>query len=271
MVKEPIESTKNKYYNGLTFEQHKYFGQYIKRRRNEALHISVVCSWCYGKTTRVYKLAGKVENTLSALKCELDNLVSAETLPNHILFKDAYNPELDPLNCYYGESEFSEQWKREFINGFRPEFQEQPSQGLYPPCNLPRRRDGFTLEEDRHVGRILPCQIRQASITTLLIWNSYGTKAEVTKLAYRWWKAATDLFWALNEISGDIPNLYCIDDYFNEVESEVFADQSFAEPLIAPLPKSKSQKKLISIGVVVEDEYNINIKSDQLYNNIIYP
>ncbi|MEH2283221.1 MAG: hypothetical protein V7K90_18145 [Nostoc sp.] len=72
-------------------------------------------------------------------------------------------------------------------------------------------------------------------------------------------------------MSGDIPELYRISDSFNELEAEIFADQSFAVPLIVPLPKSKLEKALISIGEIVEDKYNLDIKRDQLYNNIIYP
>ncbi len=270
MVKTVIES-RNKNYRGFRFEQHKYLGQYIKHRREEALNLSVVSSWCYGKTTKIYKLAFKLETTLLELKFQLDNAVCGETLPNHILFKDGYDPELDPVKCYYGGSEFREQWNREFINGFRPEFQKQSSQGLYPPSNLPRRRDGFTLDEHRHVARILRCQIRQASIITIIIWNVYGTKAKVTRSAYHWWKTATTLFWELNQVSGDIPDLYCISDSFNGLEAEIVADQSFAEPLIVPLPKSRLEKSLISSGEVVEDKYNLDIKSDKLYNNITYP
>jgi hypothetical protein len=271
MVKAAIESRKNKNDRGFTFEQHKYFGQYIKHRRDEALNLSTVSSWCYGKTAKIYKLACKLENTLSELKSELDNAVCAETLPNDILSKDGYDPELDPVNCYYGKSEFCEQWNREFINGFRPEFQKQSSEGLYPPSNLPKRRDGFTLNEHHHVARILRRQVRQASITTILICNAYRTKSQITKLAYFWWKAATALFWELNEASGDIPDLYCISDSFNEVKAEIVADQSFAEPLIVPLPKYRLENYLISIGEVVQDQYNLDIKLDQLYTNIIYP
>lgn len=271
MVKAAIESIKNKNDRRFTFEQHKYFGQYIKHRRDEALSLSTVSSWCYGKTAKISKLACKLENTLSELKSELDNAVCAETLPNHILFKDGYAPELDPVNCYYGKSEFREQWNRDFINGFRPEFQQQSSEGLHAPSNLPRRRDEFTLNEHHHVARILRCQVRQASITTIIIWNAYGTKSPITKLAYRWWKAAKALFWELNEVSGNIPDLYCISDSFNGVKAEIVADQSFAERLIVPLAKSRLDKSLISIGEVVQDQYNLDIKSDHLDTNIIYP
>jgi hypothetical protein len=271
MIEKTIKSTKNKYHHGFTFENHKYLGQYLKHRRHESLLLSCVSTWCYTKSSKICKLSYKLENAISSLKCELDGIVCSETLANHILFKNGYDPEIDPVRCYYGETDFAQHWEHDFATGFRKEFQIGSPLKLHLPSNFPKRRNGFTLDEHCHVARILRRQVRQASITTSLIWNAYGTRSKATKSAYHWWKAANTLFWELNEISGDIPNLYLPEHSSQTTEAEMIADQDFAKPLITPLPKSKLEKILISEGEVIEDEYNINIESDHLYNSITYP
>lgn len=60
------------------------------------------------------------------------------------------------------------------------------------------------LDEHLHVAKIMCCQIRQSAITTILIWNAYGSNSKATKAAYKWWKAATALVSELNEVSGEI-------------------------------------------------------------------
>jgi hypothetical protein len=215
-----------------------------------------------------------MESALSTLKFNLDDLVCGEVPDNYILFKNGYNPEIDPVKCYYGQTEFAEQWDNEFIAGFREEFHQQSSRGLYPPHNLPRPRKGFTLDEHLHVATIMCCQIRQSAITTILIWNAYGSNSKATKAAYKWWKAATALVSELDEVSGKI-GIYATtypSDEAERFEVQIAADQSFAEPLRMPLQKSLLQKAVVAnAGKVTNDTYNLDLGLDWLKVNITYP
>ncbi len=274
VIKAGQKYSRNNIYKGLNFEQHKHLGLYIKHRRDEALSLSVVSSWCYGKTSKVRRLACKMESALSRLKCDLDNIVCAEVPPNHILFRNGYNSEIDPIECYYGRTEFAEQWDNEFSAGFREEFHQQPSGKLCLPLNLPRPYKGFTLDEHLHVAKIMFCQIRQSAITTILIWNAYGTNSKATKAAYKWWKATTALVSELNEVSGEI-GIYATtypSEEAHRFEVEIAADQSFAEPLRIPLQKSLLQKAVVAnAGKVTNDTYNLDLGLDWLKVNITYP
>ena len=273
-IKAGQKYSKNNIYKGFNFEQHKHLGLYIKHRRDEALSLSVVSNWCYGQTSKVRRLADKMESALSSLKCNLDNIVCGEVPDNYILFKNGYNPEIDPVKCYYGQTEFAEQWNNEFIAGFREEFHQQSSRGLYPPHNLPRRRNGFTRDEHLHVAKIMCCQIRQSAITTMLIWNAYGSNSKATKAAYKWWKAATALVSELDEVSGKI-GIYATtypSDEADRFEVQIAADQSFAEPLRMPLQKSLLQKAVVAnAGKITNDTYNLDLGLDWLKVNITYP
>ena len=273
-IKAGQKYSKNNIYKGFNFEQHKHLGLYIKQRRDEALSLSVVSSWCYGQTSKVCRLACKMESALSTLKFNLDDLVCGEVPDNYILFKNGYNPEIDPVKCYYGQTEFAEQWNNEFIAGFREEFHQQPSRGLYPPHNLPRPPKGFTLDEHLHVAKIMCCQIRQSAITTILIWNAYGSNSKATKTSYKWWKAATALVSELHEVSGEI-GIYATtypSDEAERFEVQIAADQSFAEPLRMPLQKSLLQKAVVAnAGKVTNDTYNLDLGLDWLKVNITYP
>ncbi|MCC3406356.1 MAG: hypothetical protein JGK17_12350 [Microcoleus sp. PH2017_10_PVI_O_A] len=268
--KQSIKNT----YKSFTFEQHKHLGQYIKQRRSEALNLSVISSWCYRRASKVGRLATNIDSVLSTLQFSLDNIVCGEVPANYILFKDGYKAELDPVKCYYGENELADKWQNELLAGFREEFHQQPSGGLYPPHNLSRRRNGFTLDEHRHVAKIMRCHIRQSAITTILIWNAYGTNSKATKAAYKWWKVAIALISELNKASGKIgiydttyPN-----DEANRFEVEIVADQSFAEPLIMPLQKALLQKAVVAnVGKVTNDTYNLDLGLDWLKVNITYP
>ncbi|MEG4987464.1 hypothetical protein QUB08_17090 [Microcoleus sp. BR0-C5] len=118
------------------------------------------------------------------------------------------------------------------------------------------------------------CQIRQSAITTILIWNAYGTNSKATKAAYKWWKAATALVSELDEVSGNI-GIYAItypSDEADRFEVEIAADQSFAEPLRMPLQKSLLQKAVVAnAGKVTNDTYNLDLGLDWLKVNITYP
>ena len=264
----------NNTYKGFTFEQHKHLGLYIKQRRDEAVNLSVVSSWCYVKSSKVRRLAHNIESALSTLKYYLDGIVCSEVPANHILFKNGYKSEIDPVNCYYGKTEFTQQWKNEFIAGFREEFHQQTSEGLCPPHNLPRRRNGFTLDEHHHIARIMRRHIRQSAITTILIGNAYGANSQATKAAYKWWKMATALVSELNEVSGDTGIYYTTSpsDGADQFEVEIAADQRFAEPLRMPLPKSILQKAVVAnVGKVSNDKYNLDLGWDWLKVSITYP
>lgn len=273
-IKAGQKYSKNNIYKGFNFEQHKHLGLYIKHRRDEALSLSVVSSWCYGKTSKVRRLACKLQSALSTLKSNLDDIVCGEVPPNHVLFRNGYNSEIDPIECYYGPTEFAEQWDNEFSAGFREEFHEQPSGKLCLPLNLPRPYKGFTLDEHLHVAKIMCCQIRQSAITTILIWNAYGTNSKATKAAYKWWKAATALVSELHQVSGEI-GIYAItypSDEAERFEVQIAADQSFAEPLRMPLQKSLLQKAVVAnAGKVTNDTYNLDLGLDWLKVNITYP
>ncbi|NET70368.1 MAG: hypothetical protein F6K62_04960 [Sphaerospermopsis sp. SIO1G2] len=257
MVHKNIESVKNKSHQGFTFENHKYLGQYLKHRRYESLILSCVSTWCYTKSSKICRLTYKHEKAITNLKAELDNIVCGETAPNSILFKNGYDPEIDPVKCYFGETEFAEHWEHDFAIGFRKEFQIGSPLKLQKPFDFPRRRNGFTLDEHRHVARILRRQVRQASITIILIWNTYGKRSEATQSAYNWWKVGKTLFSELNKVSGDIPDLYLPEHFSETVEAEMIADQSFAQPLITRLPKSKLDKILISDGMEIEFDFKL--------------
>ncbi|MEZ2240735.1 MAG: hypothetical protein ACBR15_19535 [Microcoleus sp.] len=51
-IKAGQKYSKNNIYQGFNFAQHKHLGLHIKHRRDEALSLSVVSSWCYGKTSK---------------------------------------------------------------------------------------------------------------------------------------------------------------------------------------------------------------------------
>lgn len=268
--------SRNNTYKGFTFEQHKHLGLYIKQRRDEALYLMIVCSWCYGKSSKVRRLAHNIESALSTLKYYLDDIVCSEVPANHILFKNGYKSEIDPVKCYYGKTEFTQQWKNEFIAGFREEFHQQTSEGLRlrPPHYRTRRRNGFTLDEHHHIARIMRRQIRQSAITTILIWNAYGANCKATKAAYKWWKVATALVSELNEVSGETGIYYTTSpsDEADQFEVEIAADQSFAEPLRMPLPKSILQKAVVAnVAKITNDKYNLDLGWDWLKVSITYP
>jgi hypothetical protein len=236
-----LNHSENNICQGLTFEQHQHLGPYIKQRRGEAVNLSVVCTWCHNKSSTVCKLASNMENALSILQSHLHDLVCREAPPNSILFKNGYNAEIDPVTCYYGRAKFADQWNREFIAGFREEFSQQQSQGLYAPHYLPRRRKGFTPEEHLHVAKIMRSQVRQSAIVTTLIWATYGKNSDRSKPAYKWWKLANGLISELDKLTGKTGIYDITHPTFDEADRfkvEIAAYRNFAEPIIVGLQKS---------------------------------
>ncbi|MGL5065866.1 MAG: hypothetical protein ACRC62_38345 [Microcoleus sp.] len=256
------KQSENKISQGFTFEQHKQLGRYIKRRRSEALNLSVVSTWCHNKSSTVCTLAGNMENMLSLLQFHLHNIVCSETPANSLLFNNGYNPEIDPVICYHGRTEFAERWGNEFIAGFREKFyQQQPSEGLYTPRDLPRRRRGFQPNEHLHVAKIMRFQIRQSAIVTTLMWNAYGTDSPATRTAYKWWKEATDLTSTLDKLTGKT-GIYDITypplEEADRFKVEIAAYQKFAEPLVLRLEKFLFHKKtaVIDFGKITNPTRN---------------
>ncbi len=234
---------------GFTVEQHKHFGFYVRHRRHEALDLSVLLSWAYGKTSKVHKLAEKLEAAVSNLNFHMDDAVCHEdsqflkTLSRAEI--EVWIQEFAPTDCYYGGSEEEYQrWNDEFDSGLREIYQHIPGSSSYYCQELRRgKHRQLTLEEHRHIARIVRCQIRQSVIATNVVWKAYGTYAPVTKAAFNWWKAANKLFWALNELSGEMNNLYYIE--MPECEKSWYLDEVAADqlPLVEPLlefyPKEK--------------------------------
>jgi hypothetical protein len=114
----------------------------------------------------------------------------------------------------------------------------------------------LSIEEHRHIARIVRCQIRQSALATQIIWKAYGTYAPATKEAYNWWRAADRLLVALDELSSSVKNLYYVelpDCQKTWYKDEIAADQlALLEPLLKFYPSDEGFQPL-------EDGCGINI------------
>lgn len=175
----------------LSFDQHKYLGQYIKLMYREAQIITLASSWAFSNLG-VYRLADKSERALSGVKCDLDNMVCRESPPDSVLYKNGYNEELNPTRCYYGLYPLAPQYAfylKNFYKGFRSEYLN-PETGeflnKYPFETRSRKRDiGFLESEYLHVTRTLRRHRRRSAMTMTLLRSVYG-KCKTTSLIGKW-------------------------------------------------------------------------------------
>lgn len=105
IAKNMTQYRKPKDCKGFTLEQHKHFGSYVRHRRYEALNLDLVMSWAYGKTSKVDKLAEKLEAAVSTLKFHLDDAVCHEdsqflkTLSRAEV--EVWIQEFAPTDCFF--------------------------------------------------------------------------------------------------------------------------------------------------------------------------
>ena len=127
MALSMLEYDKPKHCQGLTFEQHKHFGYYLRHRAHEASCLGILISWAYGKTARVREAAEKMRQRLATLKALLDELALIEaflflkTLPEPQA--QARKTELLVTHCYDGSTdEEYQRWNEEFDLGLRESY-----------------------------------------------------------------------------------------------------------------------------------------------------
>jgi hypothetical protein len=241
MAKSMLEYDKPKPCQGLTFEQHKHFGCYLRHRAHEASSLGILISWAYGKTAIVREMAEKLRQRLATLKALLDELAGIEaflflkTLPESET--QAKKTELLVTHCYSGSTDEEYQcWNEQFDSGIR--FGYRHIRGSRSYRNREKsagKQRHLSIEEHRHIARIVRCQIRQSALATQIIWKAYGTYAPATKEAYNWWRAADRLLVALDELSGSVKNLYYVE--LPDCQKTWYLDEIAADqlPLLEPL------------------------------------
>lgn len=262
MAKSMLEYDKPKHCQGLTFEQHKHFGYYLRHRAYEASCLGILISWAYGKTTRVREEAEKLRQRLATLKADLDELACIEaflflkTLPESEA--QAKKTELLVTHCYSDSTDEEYRgWNEQFDLGLREGYRHiQGSRSYRNREKSTGKQKHLSLEEHRHLARIVRCQIRQSAIATQIIWKAYGTYAPATKKAYNWWKAADRLLVALDELSGSVKNLYYIE--LSDCQKTWYFDEIAADqlPLLEPLSEFYPSDKGF---LPLEDGCGINI------------